>query len=454
MMYYPIYWTIAYHAVSILDILIMGYCFYRFVLPFTENKKGALCSGLTYFLAMLLLYVMPFYKDSLVNCGIGTFAAFVAVFLIDRKNYVQKAFIAVTFFSLNWLTSAMAEILYDHLYSFAEHTEYMMNHLQLWFALYVGVCIFYLTLRLVFTMTGIRCIVRAYAYKYIGMTKSESVMLTVPSLTGVIGYDIMRYYRMFYISETGRSHDFYDVLFFIYCAVSVITIVVVVVLYQSIKAKQEEKLENELLAAQVENIRRHIEQVESLYRNIRSIKHDMTNHILTLEKLYEGKGTEEARAYSTELKAVLAETAGEIKSGNPVTDVILQEWKNEAQKRKIHFQSTFYYPADTKINAFDISVILNNALQNAMENIANNETAYLSIRSYRKKNAYMIEISNSFTGTLRWDAESGLPITSKEDSSHGYGLSNIRRVARKYAGDIDISLQNGQFCLSVLLMML
>ncbi len=243
---------------------------------------------------------------------------------------------------------------------------------------------------------------------------------------------------------------------------------VMAVLFQNIKARQEEKLQNELLAAQVDSIEKHIGQVESLYRNIRSIRHDMTNHILTLERLYAGNNVKEAMDYSEELKSALSQMAGEIKSGNPVTDVILQELKNEAEKRKIRFQSDFYYPTGANINAFDISVILNNALQNAMENALHlpsgdegeGAAPYISVLSYHSNNAYMIEISNSFTGNLKWDEERGLPVTSKEKTeghgygqTHGYGLSNIRMVARKYSGDIAIDLKEYEFRLSIMLMM-
>ena len=56
----------------------------------------------------------------------------------------------------------------------------------------------------------------------------------------------------------------------------------------------------------------------------------------------------------------------------------------------------------------------------------------------------MIEISNSFTGNLQWDEERELPVTSKENTEgHGYGLSNIRMVARKYSGDIVAHWQSG-----------
>lgn len=279
-------------------------------------------------------------------------------------------------------------------------------------------------------------------------------MLSVPSFLGVAGYEIIQSYRNFYIAKIGQNSNMYDIMSLLYYATAIITIVVIIVLYQNIKTNQKEKLQNELLATQTESIRQHIEQVENLYQNIRSIKHDMTNHIITLERLYDRNKIEEAKAYGKELKTILAKATNKINSGNPVTDVILQEMQKEAEKRKICFYTNYHYPIDANINAFDMSVILHNALQNALENIGGAEIPYISIVSYCSNNAYMIEIKNSFTGNLQWDIENGLPITSKlKMDNHGYGLSNIRRVAEKYSGDIAIDLEDEVFCLSIMLMM-
>lgn len=70
------------------------------------------------------------------------------------------------------------------------------------------------------------------------------------------------------------------------------------------------------------------------------------------------------------------------------------------------------------MKAFDISVILNNALHNALGYVSKEDNSYIPIRSYRRQNAYMIEVCNSFTGSLSLDAESGLPMTSKEKNEN------------------------------------
>jgi len=449
-------WSSFTQAVSVIELLIAGYCLYRLVKPFLRSAKVALAAGGTYFLTMLVLYVMPLYNNAFMAYALGSLVAFLVMCGLERKNYVQKAFLAVTYFSLRWFTATMAELLYDKLYYLVANTMWYKENLpmSMQFMVYVGVCVFRLAMVLVITAIAICCITRSYVCKYEQMAKRELLMLVIPPFLGAVGYEIIRYYRNFYMLEIGKPPEGYDMLLLFYCTVSVMVVVILIMLYQNIKAAQEEKLANHLLSTQIDNLKRHIEQVEDLYQDIRSMKHDMTNHVLTLEKLYAGNEIKEAENYVQDLKAALIETVGEVKSGHPVTDVILREWKTEAEKKNIHFRCNFHYPTGSNINAFDVSVILNNALQNAVENVGGSGKLHISILSYRKNNAYMIEIRNSFTGNLRWNAESGLPVTSKGNTdSHGYGLNNIRRIAGKYFGDIDFAVKNKEFILSIMLMM-
>ncbi len=449
-----------FYVMPIMESLIAGYCFCRLIKPFMDHSKRVFCVGIIYILTMVVLYFVPLVFKPIMAYGTGAFVAFLVMCLIERKNYGQKIFLSVTFFVLREFVYAMAEILYDRLYHLAGNTEYMLTHLKMWFALYVVVCIIFLILEFGFMRISIWCISKSYRYKFEKMSGKELFVIIIPSLMGLAGYEVIWCYRRLYMIDNGYPTVAYDFLSLLYYAVAVVTIVVMIVLYQNIKAGQREKLQNELLAAQLENTKKHIEQVEDLYQNIRSIKHDMTNHIITLERLYAGNQAEEANAYGEELREALSEAAGRIGSGNPVTDVILQEARSEAEKRHIHFETDFHYPTDSNVNAFDLSVILNNALQNALDYTDRNDHAFVSVLSYHRNNAYMIEISNRFSGWLQWDKESGLPLTSRENGdgheygqTHGYGLSNIRMVARKYSGDMVIDLKDNEFRLSIMLMM-
>ncbi|MCI8267675.1 MAG: sensor histidine kinase [Lachnospiraceae bacterium] len=449
-MYNELQWTIMSHLAAIAEMAVTGFFYAGLTKPFLQNKRGAYCTSAVYFGVMLVFYIFAVRMDYYLINGIAFSAGFGVLCWIDRQNYAQKVFLTVTFFSLHWFVFEMAEILYDNIYRYAEQTKFMAAHLDLWLALYVSMLCIHLAAKSVLTAISNICIIKAYTYKQAKMSKRELLMLCVPSVTGMAGFEILRYYRDFYIRAAGKSIESYEVLALLYYAVSVAAVVVVVMLYQSIWANQREKLQNELLAAQMGSIQQHIRQVEYLYQDIRSMKHDMANHLLMLERLYAGNKAAEAKAYSAELSAAFSEAAGELRTGNPVTDVILQEQKNEAQNRNLEFHSAFQYPSGTTVNAFDVSIILNNALQNAVEYAVQ----YVVIRAYRKNNAYIIEVKNDFAASLKWDTESGLPATSKQrEDGHGYGLSNIRRVAGKYAGDLDITINQDEFCLTVLLML-
>ncbi|MCM1386761.1 MAG: ATP-binding protein [Bacillus sp. (in: Bacteria)] len=459
-----IYMTLLSHVWDVVNILLWAYCFYRFAASFLADKKKAVYGGAAYFIVEILLELLPVLHSYFLTEAITTLAAVFILCLIERTNYVHKIFLGVTFFALGWLVYAMADVLYDNIYHYATKTEYMQMHPNWyphWFVLWVITSILQYLLWYAFMVMAVRSMAKAYANQSPDMTGKELLMLAVPSFAAVVGYIVIYHYRSFYILEQdGVNGNAYDVPVLLYCAVSVVTIMVVIVQYRHIKTKQEERMQNEMLGAQMESIRQHIGQVENLYRDMRAVRHDMANHLFTLEKLYEENEVEEAKAYSGQLQETLTRMTGEIKSANPVTDIILQETKDKAAERGLSFQSEFYYPEESKVNVFDISVILHNALQNALENTGGGEKEYIVVRSYRKKNAYIIEIKNSYHETLQWNTKSGLPCTTKEKTdiqgygtSHGYGLSNIRKVAEKYCGGIDITAADGVFCLSVMLML-
>ena len=78
--------------------------------------------------------------------------------------------------------------------------------------------------------------------------------------------------------------------------------------------------------------------MEKLYGDIRALKHDMGNHITVLENLMMKNEREECEKYLSELKLAWSESVAEIKTGNPVTDVILMQKQKEAEEKGIDFR--------------------------------------------------------------------------------------------------------------------
>ncbi|SFE94926.1 Sensor_kinase_SpoOB-type, alpha-helical domain [[Lactobacillus] rogosae] len=446
-------WMVTSKISVIALLMITGIYFGKFVCPYIKKKKGAVAVSIVYITIMLVLYMIPPQIDNFSAYLIGVIAAFLAMYVEDRRNIYQKIFLAITFFSIRWLTVAMAGRLDDLVTKALVFRNMSAEKVWLQYGLYVGTRVLDIVLCIAFIAVAIGLINKAYIYKKDEMSVKEMVMLIIPSLVGVTGYGILQYYLMIYERDTGKNlidtYGFYGALSFLHYLISIVAILVVIVMFQNWKEMQEEQRGQELVLNQISDMKKHIGEVEKLYRDIRSMRHDMGNHIQTLEHLVAHNNMDDATEYLEHLKNEWDEVSPEIKTGSPVIDVILMEKLREAKERQIRFLSDFHYPHNTKLNAFDLSVIMNNALNNCMENVSGDDP-YISISSFRKNSIFMITIKNSFGGQLNF-GDSDLPETTKSGREHRIGLNNIRRVARMYMGDISLEQGNEEVILSIMM---
>lgn len=446
-------WMVTSKISVIALLMITGIYFGKFVCPYIKKKKGAVAVSIVYITIMLVLYMIPPQIDNFSAYLIGVIAAFLAMYVEDRRNIYQKIFLAITFFSIRWLTVAMAARLDDLVTKALVFRNMSAEKVWLQYGLYVGTRVLDIVLCIAFIAVAIGLINKAYIYKKDEMSVKEMVMLIIPSLVGVTGYGILQYYLMIYERDTGKNlidtYGFYGALSFLHYLISIVAILVVIVMFQNWKEMQEEQRGQELVLNQISDMKKPIEEVEKLYRDIRSMRHDMGNHIQTLEHLVAHNNMDDAAEYLEHLKNEWDEVSPEIKTGSPVIDVILMEKLREAKERQIRFLSDFHYPQNTKLNAFDLSVIMNNALNNCMENVSGDDP-YISIYSFRKNSIFMITIKNSFVGHLNF-GDSDLPETTKSGREHGMGLNNIRRVVRMYMGDISLEQGNEEVILSIMM---
>ena len=446
-------WMVTSKISVIALLMITGIYFGKFVCPYIKKKKGAVAVSIVYITIMLVLYMIPPQIDNFSAYLIGVIAAFLAMYVEDRRNIYQKIFLAITFFSIRWLTVAMAGRLDDLVTKALVFRNMSAEKVWLQYGLYVGTRVLDIVLCIAFIAVAIGLINKAYIYKKDEMSVKEMVMLIIPSLVGVTGYGILQYYLMIYERDTGKNlidtFGVYGAVSFLHNLISIVAILVVSVMFQNWKEMQEEQRGQALVLNQISDMKKHIEEVEKLYRDIRSMRHDMGNHIQTLEHLVAHNNMDDATEYLEHLKNEWDEVSPEIKTGSPVIDVILMEKLREAKERQIRFLSDFHYPHNTKLNAFDLSVIMNNALNNCMENVSGDDP-YISNSSFRKNSIFMKTIKNSYGGQLYF-GDSDLPETTKSGREHGIGLNNIRRVARMYMGDISLEQGNEEVILSIMM---
>lgn len=106
-------WMITSKFSVIAILIITGICFGVFVYPYMKKKREAALVSIVYIGIMSVLYLIPQQIGNFSAYMLGVMAAFLVMYVQDRRNIYQKIFLAVTFFSIRWLAVAMADRLDD-----------------------------------------------------------------------------------------------------------------------------------------------------------------------------------------------------------------------------------------------------------------------------------------------------------------------------------------------------
>lgn len=453
-----LYYEILSKIDSICSTLIIACCCVIWTRPFLDHKRKAWMTGGAYAVTMLVLNFMPWYISAMLAHLIGAFMVFLVMSLTDRNYLTQKLFIAITFFCLRWQAPRIVVYLNNEIYAVLYRFIVPADHVKLWFFLNIFITfIGYDLLIFLFLYNGIKCILWSYGRGREYMSGKEFLLLSMPSFSGMVSYGVIRYYDFIYTRDVGKSvYDLYgshDLIMSLFTLLSFAVILVTTYVFRQWKTQQEEDRRREIFSTQTADLQNHISEMEQLYRDMRSLRHDMGNHLITLKQLYDKGEYNAAQQYADRLHQEMTKTPLTVNSGNPVTDVILSGRKKEMEEKGIAFSCDFHYPLSDAIDSFDISIILNNALTNAIETIEREreyspETPHISLISGRRKNMYLIEVTNNYSGGLKPDPATRLPHTSKDGDGHGFGLAAIRHAAHKYLGDMEIAkeLREGEEC--------
>ena len=239
----------------------------------------------------------------------------------------------------------------------------------------------------------------------------------------------------------------------IVCVFLLTMIVIEVMLYRKMKDYQMEAESRKRLEEQLIRMRREIHEIEDMYADIRTMRHDLNGHIANLSALFQSNtDKKEWGIYIDRMQKTVDRLEFSLNTGNPITDVICNRYAMQAERNGVRFTSEFAYPKDSGVDGYDIGIILSNALENALAaSCGYDGKPFISLRSYLRKGLFFIEVKNSFVGELILEEETGLPATTKTDGkAHGQGLISIRRQAEKYLGGMDIEiLENKEFLLVV-----
>ncbi len=201
---------------------------------------------------------------------------------------------------------------------------------------------------------------------------------------------------------------------------------------------------------QDELVNRHYDEVETMYRKMRGWRHDYHNHIQTL-KAYMGMGQHaQACAYLDRLEDDLANVDTVLKTGNMMVDAILNSKLTLIRERNIPVDATAMVPENIPVSDIDLSVLIGNLLDNAMEACAQLPEGERFIRVYIDviKQQLYISVTNSMSGKA---SRKGGRFLSAKQGHHGFGLLRIDDIVSRHKGYINRQTESGVFATEVML---
>ena len=211
------------------------------------------------------------------------------------------------------------------------------------------------------------------------------------------------------------------------------------------------KAEKQLALYQRELLDTHYAEVENMYRQIRGWRHDYRNHIQTM-KAYAAKGDLEAVSrYLDLLDQDLNTVDTVIKTGNPMTDAILNSKISLARAKDIPVKADAHIPVALKISELDLCVIIGNLFDNAIEASLSLPPERRMIRVYMDMKGTQLYISfTNFTAGKKLP-KVGTLFRSTKGAHGGIGLSRVDSLVSQYGGYVTRASEDGGYTTEVIL---
>lgn len=179
---------------------------------------------------------------------------------------------------------------------------------------------------------------------------------------------------------------------------------------------------------------------------IRSIYHDMKNHLLVFEG---SQGTEATRQMAKEIRSQIADYENYIHTGNNFLDILIKDKAEKAREKRIDFSASIDFGEIDFIEPLDVSTLFGNGIDNAIEasEKLSEEQRVILVKAGKVQNFVSILVENNCSDEAHTDGH-----TTKEDKLlHGFGISNMQKAAEKYNGTCTTAQANGKFTLKILL---
>lgn len=182
---------------------------------------------------------------------------------------------------------------------------------------------------------------------------------------------------------------------------------------------------------------------------VRSFRHDVKNHLLSIKALIAEEKYDEASEYISELEDSLALKKSAIRTGNTVVSAIASDYAERYPSVEIKWNGLV--PEELNISNVDICTIFSNILANAFENAVKSEKEKkVDVKIETVTNNMIVTVLNSVGVAVK--EKDGVFETTKDDKQiHGIGTRNVRKTVEANKGIIEYNYNSEIFEIKIIL---
>ena len=220
-------------------------------------------------------------------------------------------------------------------------------------------------------------------------------------------------------------------------------------MFYDIQAEYHTAHHAEIMREHLEKLAVQYTEIQDREQKISRLKHDINNKNMLIKSLIQSNQIDKALNLIDVSNDEVTDITTTVFTGNIVIDSVINNKKNLAHSKGVDFKviaNTFQLSNNA---AFEISGILYNALDNAIENISKDNK---QIKVYLDKNEqfFILRIINTVDNKVLEDNPE-LSTSKNNQIYHGFGIPNMKAIIRKHNGELLFTQKSNEFeCKAVL----
>ena len=214
----------------------------------------------------------------------------------------------------------------------------------------------------------------------------------------------------------------------------IVAVITTCMLQQKQAQKEQELFELRAIQQEQETNNTYFELLEHQNDELQLFVHDTKKHYRALYDL--SNKPEKLQKYIEGIVDDLEKTNQIGKTSNKLLDLILSKYVYICEKNHITFEKNIHKSDVSFMTDNDLTSILNNMLDNAIESAVKSNRKFITIGINKLRNMLVFYVTNS-SDTPPLVKNGKLVSTKKSVGLHGYGFKSICRTAKKYNGDVE-----------------